>query len=104
MKKTLSIFLSSVIIASTFSACSLSDTPASENSYDGGAFSKETIRILSGSENKVNIVVVFDGEVRSVYDAEGANSAVLEDLYNSIAAKEPHGGICIIIFKRKKML
>lgn len=52
MKKTFGIILSTVFIASTFSACSLSDTPVSENSYDGGAFSKETIRILSGSENK----------------------------------------------------
>lgn len=52
MKKIFGVILSCIIIANAFSACSLSDTPASENSYDGGSFSKETIRILSGSENK----------------------------------------------------
>lgn len=48
--------------------------------------------LLQAAENEVNIVVVFDGEVRSVYDAKGSDSAVLEDLFNSISAEEPHGG------------
>ena len=50
MKRTISIILSAALTAAAFSACSVSGS--SENSYDGGMFSKETIRILSGSENK----------------------------------------------------
>ncbi|MBP0964239.1 MAG: VWA domain-containing protein [Oscillospiraceae bacterium] len=48
MKKVICIILSAVLSAGIFSSCS----SASENSFGGGAFEKETIRILSGSENK----------------------------------------------------
>ncbi len=48
MKKVICIILSAVLTAGIFSSCS----SASENSFGGGAFEKETIRILSGSENK----------------------------------------------------
>lgn len=52
MKKALGRILSAALAALTLSSCGLSGNRASENSYDGGVFSKETIRILSGSENK----------------------------------------------------
>lgn len=52
MKKAVCIILSAVLSAGIFSFCVSSDKTASENSFDGGAFAKETIRILSGSENK----------------------------------------------------
>ena len=54
MKKTIGIILSAVFAVLTLSSCSLSKAENSdtENSYDGGVFSRETIRILSGSENK----------------------------------------------------
>ncbi|MGN1415207.1 MAG: substrate-binding domain-containing protein [Oscillospiraceae bacterium] len=49
MKKALCIILSAVLSVSIFSSCGTAD---SENSFSGGIFEKETIRILSGSENK----------------------------------------------------
>lgn len=52
MKKTISTILSAVFSAVTLSSCSTPNASDIENSYDGGVFSKETIRILSGSENK----------------------------------------------------
>ncbi|MGN0638984.1 MAG: substrate-binding domain-containing protein, partial [Huintestinicola sp.] len=48
--------------------------------------------LLQAAEDEVNIAVIFDGDVRSVYTAEGASEAVLEDLYSCIAAEEPEGG------------
>lgn len=48
--------------------------------------------LLQAAEDEVNIVVTFDGRVRSVYTAEGADDAVLEELFGSIAAEEPGGG------------
>lgn len=52
MKKAICVILSAVLSAGVFSSCALSDKTASENSFSGGVFEKETIRILSGSENK----------------------------------------------------
>ena len=49
MKKVLCMILSAVLSAGIFSSCSSSD---SENNFGGGLLEKETIRILSGSENK----------------------------------------------------
>lgn len=48
MKKAICVMLSVIMSAGIFSSCST----ASENSFGGGAFEKETIKILSGSENK----------------------------------------------------
>lgn len=48
MKKAICVMLSVIMSAEIFSSCST----ASENSFGGGAFEKETIKILSGSENK----------------------------------------------------
>lgn len=48
MKKVICVMLSVIMSAGIFSSCST----ASENSFGGGAFEKETIKILSGSENK----------------------------------------------------
>lgn len=52
MKKTWCALLSAVLSAGIFSSCAVSGNKVSENSFDGGVFEKETIRILSGSENK----------------------------------------------------
>lgn len=52
MKKAICVILSAVLSAGIFSSCSISKREVSENSFSGGAFEKETIRILSGSENK----------------------------------------------------
>ncbi|MGN0641504.1 MAG: substrate-binding domain-containing protein [Huintestinicola sp.] len=52
MKKAICIILSAVLSAGIFSSCASSGGNASENSFGGGLFEKETIRILSGSENK----------------------------------------------------
>ena len=52
MKKAICVILSALLSASIFSSCSLSESGVSENSFGGGVFEKETIRILSGSENK----------------------------------------------------
>ncbi|MGN0606222.1 MAG: hypothetical protein ACI4JM_06845 [Oscillospiraceae bacterium] len=52
MKKTMCVILSAMLSAWIFSSCALSENTASENSFDGGIFKKDTIRILSGSENK----------------------------------------------------
>ncbi|MGN1102556.1 MAG: VWA domain-containing protein, partial [Huintestinicola sp.] len=52
MKKTMCVLLSVILSAGIFSSCGLSQNAASENRFDGGVFEKETIRILSGSENK----------------------------------------------------
>ncbi|MGN1089820.1 MAG: substrate-binding domain-containing protein, partial [Huintestinicola sp.] len=52
MKKAICVILSAVLSAGIFSSCSLPENSASENSFGGGVFEKETIRILSGSENK----------------------------------------------------
>lgn len=48
--------------------------------------------LLQAAEDEVNIVVIFDEDVRSVYSAEGADDEILEDLYTNIAAEEPDGG------------
>lgn len=47
---------------------------------------------LQAAEDEVNIVVIFDGDVRSVYTAEGADDEILEALYSDIAAENPGGG------------
>ncbi|WP_432651240.1 substrate-binding domain-containing protein [Huintestinicola sp.] len=47
---------------------------------------------LQAAEDEVNIVVIFDGDVRSVYTAEGADDGGLEALYSDISAEEPGGG------------
>lgn len=52
MKKAMCVILSAVLSAGIFSSCALPGNTVSENSFDGGVFEKETIRILSGSENK----------------------------------------------------
>lgn len=52
MKKAMCVLLSAVLSAGILSSCALQGSSASDNSFDGGAFQKETIRILSGSENK----------------------------------------------------
>ena len=52
MKKAICVILSALLSAGIFSSCSLSESAVSENSFGGGVFEKETIRILSGSENK----------------------------------------------------
>lgn len=52
MKKAICVILSAVLTAGVFSSCSASGNTASENSFGGGIFEKETVRILSGSENK----------------------------------------------------
>lgn len=46
--------------------------------------------LLQASENEVNIVVTFDGKVRTIYTAEGSDNLPL--LYEDIAAEEPGGG------------
>ena len=48
--------------------------------------------LLQAAEDEVNIIVTFDGDVRSIYTAEGDDDAVLEELFHSIAAEEPGGG------------
>lgn len=48
MKKAICVILSAVLSAGIFSSCS----SAPDNSFGGAFFEKETIRILSGSENK----------------------------------------------------
>lgn len=52
MKKAICIILSAVLSAGIFSSCAMSESKVSENNFSGGVFEKETIRILSGSENK----------------------------------------------------
>lgn len=49
MKKIFCIGISELLSVSLFSSCGSADN---ENSFSGGLFEKETIRILSGSENK----------------------------------------------------
>lgn len=46
--------------------------------------------LLQASENEVNIVVTFDGDVRAIYDID--NSEQLPLLYEDISAEEPGGG------------
>lgn len=46
--------------------------------------------LLQASENEVNIVVTFDGDVRAIYDID--NSEHLPLLYEDISAEEPGGG------------
>ncbi len=48
--------------------------------------------LLQAAEDEVNIVVIFDGDVRSVYTAEGADNDILVNLFSDIAAEEPGGG------------
>ncbi|MGN0691149.1 MAG: substrate-binding domain-containing protein [Oscillospiraceae bacterium] len=50
MKKAMCMILSAVLSAGILTSCT--EAGKSENSFDGGIFEKETIRILSGSENK----------------------------------------------------
>lgn len=50
MKKAMCMILSAVLSAGILTSCG--EAGKSENSFDGGIFEKETIRILSGSENK----------------------------------------------------
>lgn len=52
MRKKVCIALSMVLLPFIFSSCGLSENTDSENSFGGGLFEKETIKILSGSENK----------------------------------------------------
>ncbi|MGN0696392.1 MAG: substrate-binding domain-containing protein [Oscillospiraceae bacterium] len=52
MKKAFCMVLSAVLSAGILSSCGMSGDSSSDNSFDGGIFQKETIRILSGSENK----------------------------------------------------
>ncbi|MGN0610119.1 MAG: substrate-binding domain-containing protein [Oscillospiraceae bacterium] len=52
MKKAMCVLLSAVMSAGILSSCGTAESKASENSFGGGVFEKETIRILSGSENK----------------------------------------------------
>ncbi|MGN1102838.1 MAG: VWA domain-containing protein, partial [Huintestinicola sp.] len=48
--------------------------------------------LLQAAEDEVNIAVIFDEEVRSIYTSVGADSERLEDLYQRIKNREPGGG------------
>lgn len=52
MKKAICIILTAVFSASVFSSCKAAENTDTKSSFDGGLFGTETIRILSGSENK----------------------------------------------------
>ena len=52
VKKYFSAILTVVILISCLVSCGNKDKGNADNRFDGGTFEKETIRILSGSENK----------------------------------------------------
>lgn len=52
MKKKICIFLSALLTAGILSSCAMSGNSASENSFDGGAFEKETIQIQKEGRQK----------------------------------------------------
>ncbi|MDY3791347.1 MAG: hypothetical protein SOZ56_02580 [Oscillospiraceae bacterium] len=52
MKKAICVILSAVLSVGIFSSCALPGNTASENSFDGGVFEKETIRILSALKTR----------------------------------------------------
>lgn len=52
MIKRICAVLSAAVLSGVLVSCSLSEEADSENNFDGGIFEKETIKILSGSENK----------------------------------------------------
>lgn len=46
---------------------------------------------LQASQNEINVLIPFDGDVRTIYTAQG-NGADLEGLYDDVAAEDTGGG------------
>ncbi len=70
MKKAICIILTAAFYVSVFSSCKAAENTDAENSFDNGLFGTETIRILSGSENKELSEILEDCSKKTGVDIE----------------------------------